>query len=114
MENEANSFEHLFDRAGAYFETRMDLLKMKSVDKSSAALSSFVSGLALFFILSVSVIITSIGVALWLGELTGKTYFGFYIVGGFYFIIGIILYLFRKQIVEGPVADSFINKVINE
>lgn len=113
MENKANSFEALFERAGDYFETRLELLKLKSVDKSSDAVSSFASGLAVLFIFSFSVIILSIGFALWLGELIGKSYYGFFIIGGFYLIIGFIVYLFRKQLIKNTVANSFIDKVLN-
>src|SRR5690349_9184645 len=100
MENKANSFEALFERAGDYFETRMELLKLRSVDKSSDALSSFASGLAVFFIFSVSIIIISAGVALWIGDVLGKTYYGFFIVGCFYLVLGFVIYLFRKQLVK--------------
>ena len=113
MENKANSFEALFERAGDYFETRLELLKLKSVDKSSDAVSSFASGLAVLFIFSFSVIILSIGLALWLGELIGKSYYGFFIIGGAYLIIGFIVYLFRKQLIKSAVANSFIDKVLN-
>jgi len=113
MENKANSFEGLFERAGDYFETRFQLFKLKSVDKSSEAVSSFASGLAVLLIFSVSVIILSIGLALWIGEVTGKSYYGFFIVGGAYLIIGFIVYLFREQLIKSAVADSFIDKALN-
>ena len=113
MENKANSFEALFERAGDYFETRLELLKLKSVDKSSDAVSSFASGLAVLFVFAFSVIILSIGLALWIGEATGKSYYGFFIVGGAYFIIGFIVYLLRKQLIKSSVANSFIDKVLN-
>jgi hypothetical protein len=113
MENKANSFERLFERAGDYFETRMDLFKLKSVDKTSDAVSTFASGLAIILIISFSVIIISIGIALWVGEMMGKSYYGFFIVGGFYLFIGLLIYFFRKQLLKMPVANLFINKVLN-
>ena len=113
MENKANSFEALFERAGDYFETRLELLKLKSVDKSSDAVSIFASGLAVLFIFSFSVILISIGLALWIGEVIGKSYYGFFIVGGAYVIIGFIVYLFRKQLIKSVAANSFIDKVLN-
>lgn len=113
MENKANSFEALFERAGDYFETRLELLKLKSVDKWSEAVSSFASGLAVLFIFLFSLIIFSIGLALWLGEIIGKSYYGFFIVGGAYLVIGFIVYLFRKQLIKSAVANSFIGKALN-
>ena len=113
MENKANSFEAIFERAGDYFETRLELLKLKSVDKSSDAVSSFASGLAVLFIFSFSIITVSIGLALWIGELIGKSYYGFFVVGGAYLIIGFIVFLLRKQLIKSTVANSFIDKVLN-
>lgn len=113
MDNKANSFETLFARAGDYFETRLELLKLRSVDKSSEAVSSFAAVLALLLVLSFAGIFISIGIALWIGELTGKSYYGFFIVGGFYLIGAVIVYALRKKLVKTRVANFFINKVLN-
>jgi len=114
METQAHSFESLFERAGEYFETRMELVKLKSVDKSSDVISSAVSGLTVAVIVLLSIIILSIGLALWIGEQTGKSYYGFFIVGGCYAFIALIGYAFRTRILKTPVANLFINKVLNE
>ncbi len=114
MENQTNSFESLFGRAGEYFETRLELLRLKSVDKSSDVISSLVAALTIILIISFAIIIVSIGLALWIGEQIGKSYYGFFIVGGFYIIIALIGYLLRKRFLKAPVANLFINKVLNE
>jgi len=114
METQAHSFESLFERAGEYFETRMELVKLKSVDKSSEVISSVVSGLTVIVIVLLSIIILSIGLALWIGEQMGKSYYGFFIVGGCYVFITLIGYAFKERILKTPVANLFINKVLNE
>ena len=114
MEKQANSFESLFERAGEYFETRLDLLKLKSVDKSSDVASSLIGGLTIILIISFAIIIASIGLALWIGERAGKSYYGFFIVAGFYIFIALIGYLLRKRFLKSPIANLFINKVLND
>jgi hypothetical protein len=114
METEAHSFESLFGRAGEYFETRMELMKLKSIDKSSDVISSVVSKLTIILIIVFSIIILSIGLSLWIGEKIGKSYYGFFIVGGFYVFIALIGYIFRKKLLKIPAANFFINKVLNE
>jgi len=114
MENQVHSFESLFGRAGEYLETRLQLMKLKSVDKSSDMISSLVSSLTIILLISFSLIIISIGLALWIGEQIGKSYYGFFIVGGFYIIIALIAYLFRERLLKGPVANLFINETLNE
>jgi len=114
METQAHSFESLFERAGEYFETRMELVKLKSVNKSSDIISSVISNVTILLIILLSIIILSVGLALWIGEKAGKSYYGFFIVGGFYVFIAIIGYTFRKRILKAPVTNLFINKVLNE
>ena len=113
MEDQAHSFESLFGRAGDYFETRLKLLKLKSVEKSSDIVSSIVSVVALILIIFLSIIIVSIGLALWIGEFLGKSYYGFFVVGGIYIIIALIVYLFRKYLLKIPVGNLLIDKVLN-
>jgi len=78
MESETNSFEALFGRAGDYFETRLELIRLKSVDKSAGVVSSFASRLTVGLIILIAVIIISIGVSLWVGEYFGNAYYGFF------------------------------------
>ena len=47
MEKQPNTIGALFDDAGDYLETRLDLLKLQAIDKSSDAASSIVSGLTI-------------------------------------------------------------------
>ncbi|HEY6979035.1 MAG TPA: hypothetical protein VH396_22220 [Chitinophagaceae bacterium] len=114
METQAHSFESLFGRAGEYFETRVELMRLKSVDKSSDIISSAISKLAIIVTILISIIILSIGLALWIGEQTGKSYYGFFIVGGFYIFIALIGYIARNRLLKVPIANLFINKVLNE
>jgi hypothetical protein len=114
MDTQAHSFESLFERAGEYFQTQIELVKLKSVEKSSDVISSVISRLTIILAILISIIILSIGLALWIGEQIGKPYYGFFIVGGFYILMALIGYIFRKGLLKIPIANSFINKVLNE
>jgi len=113
METKAHSFESLFERAGEYLETRIELVKLKSVEKSSDVISSVGARIPIILALLISIIILSIGVALWIGEKIGKSY-GFFIVGGFYIFVALIAYIFKNGLLKIPIANLFINKVLNE
>ena len=54
MENQPNTIGSLLESAGDYLETRVDLLKLKTLDKSSDIISSFVSTLLIAFIIAFS------------------------------------------------------------
>jgi len=114
METQAHPFESLFERAGEYLETRIELVKLKSVEKSSDIISSTMATVPIILALILSIMILSIGVALWIGEQIGKSYYGFFIVGGFYIFIALAGYIFRNRLLKVLIANSFINKVLNE
>lgn len=111
MENEPkNNVEALFDHAGDYLDTRLDLLKLQVIQKTSDIVSSLASRLILIVIIVIFVTIVNIGIALVLGEWMGKAYYGFFTLAGFYLIVGLIFNAFRSKWVKEPVANSIIRK----
>ena len=113
MENHPNSFAALFEKAGNHLETRIDLLKLQAINKSSEVTSSILSVVVILVICFFGITILNIGLALWIGELMGKTYLGFFILGGFYVVIGIVVHLFRHSWLKEPVTSMFIKKMLN-
>ncbi len=107
-----DEIQHLLDAAEVYFKTRRDLLKLKLVSKSSDILSSVVSSLVAFMLFFVFFIILNIGLGLLLGEIFDKTYYGFFVLAGFYLLIGIIMITAGKNMIKRPVANNLIKKFI--
>lgn len=113
MENQPNTFGTLFETARVYLETRLDLFKLQAIDKSSDAVSSIVSRLATLILILFAVSLLNIGLAIWAGELLGKTYLGFFAVGGFYILLGVLIHLFKDAWIKGPVSSMIIKKMLN-
>ncbi|MEO7263447.1 MAG: phage holin family protein [Ferruginibacter sp.] len=111
MENQPNTFESLFEKAGDYLETRMELWKLKATQKSSDIISTIASRLIAICILMLFVILSNIGIALLLGEWLGKPYYGFLILAGFYLIAGLIFSAFKNKWVKEPVTNAIIKKI---
>lgn len=112
METKESLFEPLLERAEAYGKTSFNLLKLKTVDKTSDVLSSFVSRLLLGIFCTIFLVTLNIAIALWLGDLLGKSYYGFFIVAGFYGIIGLVLYITHPSIKE-KVSKQIIQQILN-
>lgn len=110
--NISNNVDVLIERAGDYLETRLDLLKLRAADRSADIISSFASKLIVLLVMSVFFIILNIGIALYIGEMTGRLYYGFFIVAGFYFIAGLITYGMRHRWLKDPFADKVIHKLL--
>lgn len=112
MENQ-NTVQSLFERAGDYLETRTELYKLQAVKKTSQLISSLVSRLVILMIGILFITMMNIALALWIGTALGSTCYGFFIVAGFYFLLGLIIYLGRNALLQTPVINSFINKMMN-
>jgi O-antigen ligase len=114
MEPESNPIESLGKKAGEYLETRIELFKLKAADKSADIVSEMVSRLVLIVFLSLFLLIVNIGIALFIGQVVGKNYYGFFIVAGFYGLCGVLFYLFRNKWVKKPVSDGIIKKMTKD
>ena len=104
----------LFERAEDYAKTTIKLVKLNAVDKTAEIVSSLFSLLVVSMTVVLSVIIISIGVALWLGKLLGDTYYGFFIIGAFYLLTAILLRIFREQWLKYHVSNSIIRQMMKQ
>lgn len=80
METKASTIELLFEKAEDYARTTAELTKLTVVDESADVLSSLLSQMAVGVVVALFSLLINIGISLWLGELLGKTYYGFFIV----------------------------------
>ncbi len=113
MENQSN-IEALFSKTGDYLETRIDLFRLKTIDKTSEVVSSVVAQAVLLLVTTFFMLMLSIGAALWLGDLLGRTCYGFFILAGFYLLAGLIIYAFRRHWLKEPIANLIIRKALNQ
>lgn len=106
--------EPLFDRAEDYVKTSFELYKLKTISKTAEVVSTFVSRGAVLIVLSMFLVFVSIGLALWLGDLLGKTYLGFFCVAAFYIVLGGVLFYFLHQYIKRQISNSIISEVFNK
>lgn len=112
MEDQANLVESLIEKGEQYGKTTIELLKLKTLDKSADVTSTLVSWLVVVIFAVLFFLILNIGVALWLGDLLGKSYYGFFVVSGFYALLALTFAIFRKQLIKKPINESIINQVL--
>jgi hypothetical protein len=112
MEDNPNLLETLLERASEYGKTSIELAKLKTLDKTTDIISSFIP-LSVVIILFVSCLLfLNLGLALWLGELLGKTFYGFFMVPAFYGFLGIIIHFFMHKWIKKLVGNYFIIHVL--
>jgi hypothetical protein len=113
MEDKSSFMEPLLERAEEYGKTSIELLKLKAVEASADIISSLVSrSIALLSIL-LFLIISSIGLAIWLGEISGAMWFGFVCVGGFYGITSVIIFFLIHPWIKKAIGNSVVSSILN-
>jgi|ERR1700679_3665903 hypothetical protein len=112
MENTKNDLELLFEKTSDYIETRFNLLKLQTVDKTADVISSLVCILVIGLIFSIFFFTINIGLALWIGTILGKAYYGFFIISAFYIIVGSIIYFLRNKLIKTGISNLIIRKLL--
>jgi hypothetical protein len=113
MENDPTAVEELFYKLKDYGETTVDLLKLKAINKVSGFTSTLIVSVILIVLLFLILICISAGFALLIGVWLGSAYWGFFIMGILYIIIGLVLYASRKKILKEPIANKLIKELID-
>ena len=111
METRDNLFEPLIERVEQYGKTNLQLLKLKSIEKGADISSALISRITLLFAILFFLLSINTALALWIGDLLGKIYYGFFAIGLLYAIIGVILYLVHPSIKQ-RINNSIITKVV--
>jgi hypothetical protein len=112
METKDNLLEPLVDRIEQYGKTNLNLLKLKSIEKAADIASIFVSRTILIFVLSFFLLSINTAIALWVGDWLGKSYYGFFVIGFLYGLIGVILYLIHPSI-KTRINNAIITKALD-
>ncbi len=114
MQERSSQVETLLEKAEVYIKTNVDLFKLKMIDKTAEVVSSLVSKFVTIIIGALVVIMANIGLALWLGDVLGKSYYGFLLVAAFYLIVMLIVHASRQTLIKDPIVDTMISQMLNE
>ena len=98
MDSQTNLIEPLLEKAETYSKTSFELLRLKALAKTADVTSTLFSRSLFILLVSFFAFTINIAVALWLGDMLGKNYYGFLIVAGFYALASIILLIVHPSI----------------
>ena len=112
MEQNPTDIDILLSDAGDFIETRTMLWKYKTIESLADVSGELVSGLGLIVIVSFVIITFSIGFALLIGDWLGKSYWGFFIMGGVYVIAALVIFAGRRKWLKDPFSNMLIRKIL--
>lgn len=112
MEDNTRLIESLLERASEYGKTSYELAKLNIVDKTSDSISSFLPHSFIVSIIVSFLLFINLGVSLWLGELLGRIYYGFFIVAGFYALLAFVIHFLLRKFLKRVLYDYLIREML--
>lgn len=112
MNTEMGLMNPLLERAKVYTKISVEILKLKSLEKAAETSALLISSLLLAIPIILCAFSVTIGIALWLGNLLGKNYYGFFVVALCYSLIGIILF-FTQNGIKLRINNLIIKQIFN-
>ena len=112
MPESSHSIKNLFEKSQDYLENRIELTKLKAVDKSSEIVSSVTAIVVVMVLMVLFLMFASLGAAMAIGHALGTMYYGFLIIGAAYGIVGLIIFLCRDRWIKVPVANKLISNIL--
>jgi uncharacterized membrane protein YqjE len=113
MKTKINFAMPLVESVKQYIKTRCELAKLKAADKAADLITQLAFCLFLAVILLFFALTFNIAIALWLGELLGKNYYGFLVMATLYVVIAIVVYIFRNKLIKEPLKNFIIPQLLN-
>ena len=112
MEDNTKLIESLLEKASEYGKASYELVKLKALDKTSDAVSSFIPHSVVFFLVVSFLLFVNLGLAFWLGEILGKAFYGFFVVAGFYCVTGIVVHFFMHKWIKKIIRNYMIKLLL--
>ncbi|MDP5171159.1 MAG: phage holin family protein [Bacteroidia bacterium] len=97
-----------------YLSTNSELLKLEATQESSEVVSMMISGLIIGLLAGLFFLFASVSVGFYFSTILGNHSSGFAMVAGFYLLIGAVLYLGRKRLLESPICNMIIRLVLRK
>jgi hypothetical protein len=112
MEDNTKLIESLLERTAEYGKASFELVKLKALDKTSDAVSSLIPHAVVLALAAIFMLFLNLGLAFWLGEILGRTFYGFFVIAAFYGITGIVLHFFMHERIKTLIGNYFIKHVL--
>lgn len=102
----------IFDQLGDYAQTQSKLLKYRAIQSGAEFVSSLIAKLVVVLLMFSFIIFLNIGLAFWIGDLLGHTYYGFFIMAGAYGLIGLLIHIFRNKWMKTPLNNLIVRNIL--
>lgn len=112
--SELEKIEGLSDSVKQYVQLNYEIIKLEATNKTSEIGSSIFASLIIGIVCFLLVLTLTLGAGFYLSTLLGDTFSGFLIIAGLYLLISIILFVGRNILLEKPIRDNIIRKLLDD
>ncbi|MNF37618.1 hypothetical protein D3C85_140530 [compost metagenome] len=106
--------ENIQDHAQKYIDSNLDYYKLKSFKVAMKSTTMILKFALVLLCFSMVLLFCSVAGAFAIGNFLDSTALGFLIVGGFYLLLTIILFLFQDKIIDRPILEKFSEIFFND
>jgi ABC-type sugar transport system permease subunit len=97
-----------------YVQYKLHLVKLQAVEKISKLSAAMFAGIVIVVLSFFIVLFLSIMAAWYFGHLLGSPFKGFGIISAFYFLVLVLILIFRKKVLERTITNSVINIIFEK
>ena len=109
MKDKVILVEMLLEKLEEFGKTNLKLYKLRAIDRSTDIVAAVATKLVVFTFITLFLLMVTIGFALYLGDVLGKMYYGFFAVAGIYVVICLLFIAVKK-----PLEEFFNNYLIRQ
>lgn len=109
---ESGKIEQLTSDVKEYLMTNLEIVKLQATERTSVVGSGLLTAMIIGAVGFMFLLVLSLGAGYYLSDLFGNSYAGFAIIAGFYLMVGLVLYIGRKKMLEEPFRNQIIRKIL--
>lgn len=113
MKNTAEHIEELVQESKEYLIMTLQLYKLQAVQKGTDLASKAALSVILMLVIAFFMLLSSIGLSIYLGNYLNSYAAGFFIVSLGYLILGGVFLIYRTPFILNPMANYLIKKIIS-
>lgn len=111
MDDNINLLKSLLKSSINYGAAEIDLIKLKTLHKTTDVISGLIPPALVFFVLLMFLLFLSFGLANWLGQIMGNIYYGYFMIAAFYALVGILMHLLLHKWIKRKVCDYLVRQI---
>src|SRR5690349_5940585 len=97
-----------------YVHYKLHLIKLQAVEKISKLSAAMFAGIVIVVLSFFIILFLSIMAAWYFGDLLGSPSKGFGIISAFYFVVLVLIIIFRKRVLERTITNTVINIIFEK